>query len=132
VKTARILLIEDDRDSAEAIRTLLEIDGFNVTWAGTAREAIDCFKDTRLGERRPDLILLDLMLQDMDGVMLLKEIAEIGTPPPVIVHSAASENAIGSAAEQVGAVGVLRKPTEGSPLRELLRSVLTQFHVRVA
>lgn len=131
VKTPRVLLVEDDPDSAEAIRLVLEMDGLDVTWAASAQEAIACFSATRLGAECPDLVLLDLMLPGIDGVALLRRIGEIGSPPPVIVHSAAPDRVIQRAAEEVGAVAVLRKPTDGGRLREVLHSVLDRTLPRV-
>lgn len=132
MKIPRILLVEGDLDSGEAIRMLLEMDGFDLYLASSGREAIEVFERTHATESRPDVVLLDLMLPDMDGVEVMRRLSEIATPPPLIIHSAAPLSAIQAAAEHLGAVGVLRKPTPGSVLTQALRALLAQIHARVA
>jgi len=53
-----ILLIDDDIDFRESVRGLLESEGYEVAEAGSGREGL-----TRLVERRPDLIVLDVMME---------------------------------------------------------------------
>jgi two-component system, cell cycle response regulator DivK len=60
--TATILLAEDHRDSREAMRALLEAHGYRVIEAANGREAVE-----RALEERPDLVLMDIMMPEMDG-----------------------------------------------------------------
>lgn len=70
-----VLVVEDTPDSLEFVRTLLESAGHRVACAATGEEAV------RLGRaRRFDLILLDLVLPDVDGVEVARRLAETGTP----------------------------------------------------
>ena len=57
-----ILLAEDHRDSREAMRALLEAHGYRVIEAANGREAVE-----RALEERPDLVLMDIMMPEMDG-----------------------------------------------------------------
>jgi CheY-like chemotaxis protein len=64
-KHLRVLIVEDNRDSAETLRKLLELCGYGVTVTHTAREALEAAK--RL---RPDVVLCDIGLPDTDGFHL--------------------------------------------------------------
>lgn len=63
------LVVEDDRDTREMLRRLLERDGWAAAEAENGRAAIECME-----ARRPDLLLLDLMMPEMDGFQVVDEI----------------------------------------------------------
>jgi DNA-binding response OmpR family regulator len=130
MRLPRILLVEDDPDSAEALSLLLEIEGFQVCCANSGAQAIEAFV-TMHEEARPDLLVLDLMLPDMQAVTLVSRLAEIDVPPPIVILSAASDAEIESVARDVSAAGVLRKPAPGSRMVGLLRSVIGQSALHV-
>jgi len=73
-----ILFVEDESDFREGLSTLLELKGFRVGWASNGRQGLDYL---RQGER-PDLILLDLKLPDMDGWQFRREQQHDPTPGP--------------------------------------------------
>lgn len=59
---ARILVVDDDADSLEIVRTYLESRGYHVDTAADGKEAL-----AMLEEARPDLVLLDVMMPGIDG-----------------------------------------------------------------
>ena len=59
---ARILVVDDDADSLEIVRTYLESRGYRVTTAADGKEALAILEDAR-----PDLVLLDVMMPGIDG-----------------------------------------------------------------
>ena len=59
----RVLVVEDDRDIAELVRRYLERAGFDVMVLSSGRDGL-----TRLTEDAPDLLILDLMLPNVDGI----------------------------------------------------------------
>jgi DNA-binding response OmpR family regulator len=65
----KILIIDDELAIRESLETLLSLEGYDVTVAGTAREGM-----AQIGERRFDVVLLDLALPDKSGMDLLGEI----------------------------------------------------------
>jgi len=79
------LVVDDDGDARELMRRLLERDGWEVVEAENGRAAL-----ARLGERRPELILLDLMMPEMDGFELLGALRarEAWRTIPVVVVTA--------------------------------------------
>src|SRR5437763_7509644 len=80
--TKKILVVEDDFSIAEVITELLEAEGYRVSHApnaATAEELIEQF--------RPDLVILDIMLPDTDGLLLCTEL-RARWPAPVVLLSA--------------------------------------------
>ena len=58
----RILAVDDDEDQVEIIRAVLTGRGFEVTWAASGAEALD-----EVRREKPDLLILDVMMEDMDS-----------------------------------------------------------------
>jgi signal transduction histidine kinase/CheY-like chemotaxis protein len=81
----RLLLVEDDETTRTVIRYALERDGWAITQAENGRVALAC-----LAETRPDAILLDLMMPEMDGFEFLAELRRHATwrDIPVLVLTA--------------------------------------------
>ena len=65
----KILVVDDDVDIRETLGEVLRIEGYSVLLAANGTDALELAK-----KERPDLILLDLMMPDMDGVAVLKEL----------------------------------------------------------
>lgn len=99
-----VLLIEDDRSMRNVLRTGLASAGFLVHQAETGRAGL-----VEFNTRRPDLILLDLGLPDMNGIDIIREIRKTATTP-IIVLSARSAEATKIAALDTGADDYLTKP----------------------
>jgi len=113
----RLLLVEDDFDTAEALDALLSSEGYGVRWARDGAEALEAMG------WQPDLVLLDLNLPDMSGVevgLRIRRQSEV----PIIIASACRPAVIAAAATTVDAVAAFRKPFE--PL-ELLAFIAAQF-----
>ncbi len=101
---AVVLCIEDDPQMRRFLRTGLGAHGFRVVEADTARQGL-----LEAGTRRPDLVILDLGLPDMDGVEVVRRLRE-WTQLPVIVLSARSMETDKVAALDAGADDYLTKP----------------------
>jgi two-component system, OmpR family, KDP operon response regulator KdpE len=115
---AVILLVEDDESARASIATNLRARGHDVDEAGDVREAL------RLWDaRRPDLILLDLGLPDLDGqAVILRVRREANTP--IIVVSARGREEDRVAALDAGADDYLTKPFGLTELHARMRAVL--------
>jgi len=73
----KILLIEDDRPTIEIYQEILLREGFNVEVIDTGADALKRLKEIKEGkEKKPDLVLLDLLLPDINGNAILKEAKE--------------------------------------------------------
>lgn len=119
MRPLHVLLIEDDVDTGEAMSLLLRKEGIQVDWARTGREAIELFRNLN-GGPPIDAILLDLMLPDMDGSVLVGHLRRLRPTPSIVIHSAASQAEVSDRGRQLGAVAVLRKPTDWGELRGVL------------
>src|SRR5580704_4241097 len=80
---ARLLLIEDDKETAEEIRAELGDRGFDVDWAANGIEGLD---KARSGEA--EAIIIDRLLPGMDGLTIIEALRQEGTRTPVLVLSA--------------------------------------------
>lgn len=77
---ASILLVEDDTDLNEMIRTVLDNNGFDVFAVGNGEAALDA-----LDQQHIDLIITDVMMPGMDGFSLLSEIRQANILTPVLI-----------------------------------------------
>jgi two-component system, cell cycle response regulator DivK len=104
---ATILVAEDHLDSRDALRALLEAFGYQVLEAVNGRQAVEIAL-----EFRPDLILMDIMMPELDGFEATRELrrhaATSGTP---IIAVTAMEGAH-QLAMQAGASDFVRKPVD--------------------
>jgi CheY-like chemotaxis protein len=77
-RPAQILLVDDEVSIQRAMAPLLRSRGYGVTLAGTGHEAVEMFS-----RERPDLVILDLGLPDMNGIDVCRQIRErADTPHP--------------------------------------------------
>ena len=101
-----ILVVDDEPDIRELIRDILIDEGFEVSVADCASKA----NEARRG-RRPDLVLLDIWMPDLDGISLLKQWNEEGTLSfPVIMISGHGNIETAVEATRLGAYDFLEKP----------------------
>lgn len=99
-----ILVVDDERAIQRFLRASLEENGFAVLEAGTGKSALDLAV-----ARKPDIILLDLTLPDMDGLEVLKRLRE-WTSAPVLVLSARGQESDKISGLDGGADDYLTKP----------------------
>ncbi len=80
---AKILVVDDERNLLKLYQQELQDDGHDVSIAVSAREGLRCFE-----ENRPDLIVLDIRLPDMDGLEAIEHFMAVGRRVPVIFNTA--------------------------------------------
>ena len=108
----RILLVEDEAHLQHAIKLNLELEGYFVLVSGTGTDAIKTFR-----EQKFDLVVLDIMLPEMDGLMVCENIRMYDTHIPVLFLSAKNTAADRISGLKKGADDYLTKPFE---LEELI------------
>ena len=113
---AGILIIEDDKAIKNLIATTLEMHDYHYVWADKGEHGI-----LTAGTQRPDIVLLDLGLPDMDGVDVIRKIRSWSNMP-IIVISARSGDDDKIAALDAGADDYLTKPFSVDELLARLRS----------
>jgi two-component system KDP operon response regulator KdpE len=117
-KSPLILVVEDDSQIRRFLRAILTSEGYQLIEATTAQEGIK-----QVGLRHPDLIILDLILPDRDGLEVTRELRE-WTSIPIIVLTARSQENDKVAALDMGADDYLTKPFGINELLARLRVAL--------
>jgi two-component system, OmpR family, response regulator TrcR len=79
----RVLLVDDERALTNLVRMALQYEGWDIDVAHDAREAVDKYR-----ANAPDIIVLDIMLPDMDGLGVLQQIRDSGTYTPTLFLTA--------------------------------------------
>jgi DNA-binding NtrC family response regulator len=101
-----ILVVDDEPDIRTLVQEILQDEDYDVVTAEDAAAARQALRD-----RRPDLVLLDIWMPDVDGISLLKEWAEDdGLPCPVIIMSGHGTVETAVEATRLGAYDFLEKP----------------------
>ena len=119
VMATRILMIEDDARLAEMVARDLGRSGLEVTAAGTATEGFG-----RLAREPFDLVLLDLMLPDADGLDVCRRLRASGSAVPVIMLTARGDPTDRVVGLELGADDYLGKPFDPRELLARIRAVL--------
>lgn len=101
---ARVLVIDDEPEIGRAVRAGLRSVDFDVDWAASGAQGLE-----RAAQWRPDVLLLDLALPDMDGIEVCRRLRE-QSQTPIIVLSVRSREADKVAALEQGADDYLTKP----------------------
>ena len=117
----RILCTEDDADTREVLRLLLELEGFIVICAQDSDEALHFVKSEKF-----DLILLDNWLPGMDGDRLCQELRQFDSTTPVLFYSGAASAVDKARAMAAGAQGYIVKPAEPNQITAEIRRLLLQ------
>jgi len=116
----RVLLIEDEPNIIEAIRFILSRDGWAVDTHSDGLTALDA-----VARRRPDLIILDVMLPGRSGYDILADLR--GLPEdgdiPVLMLTARGQKKDRELAERVGASRFMTKPFANSEVLEAVRDL---------
>jgi len=113
-----ILIVEDDKGISDFLVTELQHEGYEVTLAETGRQGLEKFEDVN-----PDLILLDVMLPELNGLEVLRRIRATSNVP-VILETARGETIDKIAGLNAGADDYISKPFE---IEELLARINALF-----
>ena len=115
---ATILIVEDEPPIRRLLRATLGANDYRTLEAGTGAEALSALR-----HHRPDLVLLDLGLPDIDGQALIGRIRE-SSPVPIVVLSSRGDEAAKVAALDAGADDYVTKPFGADELLARLRAAL--------
>ncbi len=118
---ATVLLVEDQRTQRELMAATLSQDGLKVITAADGREALQ-----KLQETRPDVVVLDVVMPNMNGYEVLREIRKHPdlAKLPVVVCSVKGEQFDKHWAERLGSNAYVVKPFEPQVLVGTVRSLL--------
>lgn len=120
-----VLMIDDEEDLCELVALRLEHNGYRVTTETTARGGLEVIEREVV-----DAMILDLRLEDADGLEVLRRVVERSSDLPVVVLTA--HGTIESAVEamRLGAYGFLTKPFDGHALLQQLGHAVERVRLR--
>jgi len=104
----RVLIVDDSAFVRKVLRELLSASP-EIEVVGIARDGLDALE--KVAELKPDVLTLDLMMPNLDGLGVLEGLPLEGSPRVLVVSISDDETEIGAAALQAGALDIVRKPT---------------------
>ena len=119
----KILVVDDEAMARKLLKDFLEVKGYDVITASGGKEALEKIKEG------PDIVLLDIMMPDMNGMEVLDKIKETSPSTVVIMVTALAENAIGVESIKRGAFDFVTKPIDLKHLEFLIEFKILQKSV---
>jgi two-component system response regulator (stage 0 sporulation protein F) len=116
-----ILCIDDDQDQLDGLRIVLEANGYVMVEARSAEEGVQVFR-----ERQPDLVIVDLMMEEVDsGTAFVKELKILGADVPIYMISSVGDSmSMTTDYSGLGLAGVFQKPIHTGTLLKVLAKKL--------
>lgn len=115
-----ILICDDAAFMRMILKDILKRNGYNVVGeAENGRKAVEKYKETA-----PDLVTMDIVMPEMDGIQALKEIKKSDAGAKVIMCSSAGEQAMVKESIQAGAEDYIDKPFNDKQVLEVVKRVL--------
>src|SRR6201988_5326103 len=108
----KVLVVDDEPSIRKYLQTLLEVDGFDVETLSSGREAIKLITEGQ----RPDLLILDVRMPEMNGIDTLKELMQLDRSLNIIMPRSSNEVGTVGEAIRLGAHDYLTKPFEKGDL----------------
>jgi len=105
---SRVLIVDDASNITEMIQSVLETHGHEI--AGVARNGIEAIEKYKA--LRPDVVLMDLLMPEMDGMQSIRKILEYDQKAKIVVVTALGRPALMKEAVEAGVVGFVTKPFE--------------------
>lgn len=116
-KNIKIMLADDSAFMRKILKDILEEAGYsNFIEVSTGQEAIDTFES-----EKPDLVLLDVVMPEVDGVAVVKE---IGKKTKVLMVSAVGQDSVIQEAKGYGALGYIVKPFDKTNVIDEITKVM--------
>ncbi len=117
----RVLVVDDEQDQREAVRSLLEVHGYGVTEARNGAEA------RRLFEAQPfDVVVTDIVMPEVEGTEMIRQLRRIRPDAKIIALSGsdyAERGAYLRIAKSLGAQKTFLKPVDSEDLLEAVREL---------
>lgn len=115
-----VFVVDDSATMLMSVKQTLELGGFKVETAKDGLEALNRIK----GGLKPDLILTDIHMPNMNGIDLIKNVRATLRFTPILVLTTESQSAKRDEAKKLGATGWLVKPVGGQDLLKVVKQVL--------
>jgi DNA-binding response OmpR family regulator len=115
---SRVLVVDDERNIVQLVRLYLSKEGFDVDSAFDGKQALD-----RVHSHRPDLIILDIMMPEMDGLSVCRELRKTSNVP-IILLTARTDDVDKVVGLELGADDYVTKPFNPRELVARVKAVL--------
>jgi CheY-like chemotaxis protein len=119
VSMARILIVDDSIFQRANLRAIVREGGHDSTEAGNGRQAL-----AMIAADPPDLLLIDLIMPEMNGMDILETLREQRSRIPVIVVTADIQDTVRQECLALGAAAVLHKPPQKEALLAAINTAL--------
>jgi two-component system, NtrC family, nitrogen regulation response regulator NtrX len=116
---ASVLVVDDEAAIRDSLHMILEYEGYRVEQAANGAQAL-----SKVGERAPDAIVLDIKMPEMDGLEFLKALRERGYEMPVLMISGHADVATAVEATRRGAYDFFEKPLQRERVLLSLRNAV--------
>jgi DNA-binding NtrC family response regulator len=114
----KVLIVDDDRDIVSIVSTILAGRGWDISAAYSGSEALEAVTASK-----PDIILLDIMMPEMNGIEVLKKIRKIDSDARIIMITAFGDVESYLDSMELGAYEYINKPFETDELLEMIDRV---------
>lgn len=124
----KILVVDDESDLRESMKTVFELFGFTVDEAENGQAALQKVQSGNF-----DLVLSDMRMPVMDGLGLLKNLQNQDVPPPpcVLITSGFTDASVDTI-YSLGAIGFMPKPMDATVIRDVIANSLLPLEMRWA
>jgi two-component system chemotaxis response regulator CheY len=117
---ARLMIVDDSIFQRKNLRKMVSLMGWEVVVeASNGREAVELYPNFK-----PDLVLMDLVMPEMEGVEAVEKILEMDKEAKIVVVSSLGYDEITSKALSLGARQFLTKPVDINQMANVIKSVL--------
>ncbi len=123
-KMAKIMVVDDEVNVRYLIKRKMETEGHKVIEAGSGAECLKLLK------KRPDIILLDIMMPKMDGIQVLDSIRKRDADIPIIIITAYGSEKLASQAIHLGADDYITKPLDLNYLTLVIKDKLEKANLK--
>jgi two-component system chemotaxis response regulator CheY len=120
---ARILIVDDAKFMRTVLKNILVPNGYDI--ADEAADGVEAIEKYRKLRPKPDLVLLDIIMPNIDGIETLKGIKSIDPDAKVIMITAMGQESMINASIKHGAKGYITKPFQAPEVLEEIKKVLS-------
>lgn len=118
MKSKSILIVDDSRTTRSFVRSVLESQGYQVTEAENGLLAVEAIL-----EKRPDILMIDMLMPEMDGIEVLEKLNELKINIPTIVLTADIQEQVREECFELGAQAFLNKPSTETDILEAVKNL---------
>ena len=118
----KILIVDDEKDFLETMGYWLKSKGYSVEMANSGEEALE-----KIRQNAPDVIFLDVVMPNMDGIETLRKMRDINPNISVIMVTAHISNKRITEAEELGVSGFFRKSADFSHAAKMIQVCLEKL-----